>query len=421
MEKAWALSNEHWPMNMVAVLRLAPVPDTDLLQIALRQAQQRHPALHARIHRRRRTRLFLYDDVPPIPLNVIEAKGADDWIGATEAALNTSLPTDTGPLLAMTLVRRPAGADLVAAIHHAIVDATSGVNLLSEVLTTYGELAAGRPAPHRPSLPVPPPSDNLFPHEYRDTQLRVRAVPFGLRTIAPEVRWRAAMRRVGGPGVDPRGQSQIHPANLDPEATAALSGAARRRRTTLASVIQAAALSTTHRLRYDTREGLLRTFSFPDLRPYLDPAVPPEPLACYMAATWQDIALERGDDLWDVAATVQDRVEASLRGGAKFIASAMIVPVIRMVMATGRLRMGNVAVSHTGYTNLDDGYGPLAVDDVRGFLSNMAVGPELALRTGLLHGRLTIDLVTSDTDMDRSEMARLGEDVVATLREAAED
>ena len=82
--------------------------------------------------------------------------------------------------------------------------------------------------------------------------------------------------------------------------------------------------------------------------------------------------------------------------------------------------MSNVAVSHTGVTPLAERYGPLTVGALHAFISNTAVGPELSMRSGILHGQLTLDLQTLDSDMDRAGMTRVADDIVATLSGAAE-
>ncbi len=413
METATTITDEHGPFHLVAALRLTPAPDPTLLQAALDHARRRHPALRARIEKRRRRYGFHYDVTEPIRLVVSDTT---DWTGAVETGLNVPIPYH-GPLATVTLVRHDGSAHLVAAIHHAIVDGVSATNLLAEVLSAYAGLAAGETLPDEP-LPVPPAADDLFPPAYRGARFNLQASRFAASTMAAELRYRLSMRRAGGPRVDRAGQSRVHSTGLDAATTAQLTQAARRRRITLASAVQAAALSTVHRLRYDGRPVTLRTYTFPDQRPYLEPAQTAEPLAAYLAMTWQDVPLESGD-LWAVATAAQQRIDASVRGPGKFYATTVVVPVIRMAMATKKMRMGNVAVTHTGHAPLAARYGPLTVDWFRGFVSSTVVGPEITVRSGVFARALSLDVVTLDTDMDRAGMEGLAAGVVAALREMA--
>ena len=405
---------------MVAVVRLAPAPDPDVLREALGIVQRRHPLLAARIHKRRRRYTFVSDDgVPSIPLAVVTGAGPDDWLGAAETGLMSGLPADRGPLVAATLLCGDDAGDLVITIDHVVADATSLASMVDEMLASYAALSGGGPKPDLRPLPPPPVADDHFPAGFRGTRLRLRGAAFAMRTLLPEMRYRRSMRRAGGPKVHLAARSLVRTAELSAETTAALSRASRRRRLTVHSLIQAAVLSTLHERRYDGRPVVLRTMMFPDLRPYLDPPIDPASFACYLTAIFEDVTMNAGSDLWAVAADVQERVEGAVRGGGRFEAATMIAPVMRMVMATKKLRLANTAVSHTGATPLADRYGPLAVRQVHGFISHMPIGPELSVRAGTLHGRLTLDFQTLDTDCDRAELERLADGIVDRLLAAA--
>ncbi len=397
MESALTLLDRVWPMNLVAVARLAPAPDTDHLTEALARAQQRHPALRARID----GRLFVYDDVPAIPLHVHDRTGDDDWLAEAERLLNEPLPAATGPLATATLLRGDDAGDLVMAFHHAAADGASVAALLDEVLgDREGE-----------ALPVPPSADDLDPLDGIGGKAKLAG--HLAREMAGEPRYRLAMRRAGGPSVDRQARTQIAHTALDQDATTRLTQAARRRRLTVPSVVQAALLTTVHRARYDSANAPLRTFSFADLRPRFEPPATAEPLACYVALTSQDI--QPSDDLWETAARVQQAVEASVRGDAKFLAARAAQPLMRMALATKRLRMGNTALSYTATLGLDRP----EVGGVHAFVSNLPIGPELAMRAGIANSRLTLDATSLDTDMDRTEMRAQLDGIAATLAGAA--
>ncbi len=407
METALTLLDQHWAMNLVAVLRLAPAPDAVQLAAALAHVQRRHPALRARIAPDRRSFRFVYGDVPAIPLDVLERPDDDHWMEVAAEGLNEHLPAEQGPLARAVLLRGAHAGELVMAFHHAAVDGASVASLLGELLGSYGGAADG------PPLIVPPAAEELRPTP------RPHIARHLLREMAAEPRYRLAMRRAGATRVQAAARSQVLNATLDAGATAAISREARRRRLTVPSVIQAALLIAIHRRRYGGAELPLRTFSLADLRPHFEPPVGPEPLACYVALTSQDVPMRPGRDLWELAADVQGRVERSVRGDAKFTAAAAAQPLMRMALATKRLRMGNVALSYTGNLAPQALPGPLVVRGVHAFVSNLPIGPELSLRAGMLDGGLSFDAMANDADMDRTEMQALLDDLAAALSAAA--
>ncbi len=384
-------------MNLVAVARLAPAPDPAALTEALARANRRHPALRARIDDLE----FVYEDVPAIPLDVRERAGDDDWLAVAEHWLNAPLQASTGPLAAATLLGGEPAGELVMTFHHAAADGTSVAALLGEILGDGGGEA----------LPMPPSADELDPVDGIAGKARLAA--HMAREMAAEPRYRLAMRRAGGPDVDRGGRTQIAHAELPANTTTQLTQEARRRRLTMPSVVQAALLTTIHQARYQGADVPLRTFSFADLRPRFDPPVTAEPLACYIALTSQDVT--PGDDLWETAARVQAEVEASVRGDAKFLAARAALPLMRVALATKSLRMGNTALSYTANLGLDRP----EVLGVHAFVSNLPIGPELAMRAGIANSQLTLDATSLDTDMDRTEMRALLDGIAATLASAA--
>lgn len=423
METALAVGNRRWPLNMATVLCLDEPPDPALLRQTLDELQRAHPPLGCRIERRWGRYRFRYGDAPPIPLHVVEGDDRTDgrpvWLAQVEDRLNTFLPTE-GPLADATLVRDAAdgSAALILTFEHAIVDGVSAATLLGELLTTYAALRDGA-TPTLPVPEVPATVDRLTPARYRPLHAVRAFAAFGARATRDEVRFRRSMRG-RAPGVRRDAATIAHTHTFDEATTRGLMSATREHHVTVHGLLHAAVLASTHEQRYPGPPAVLRTVAFADLRPHLTERPPAHALAPYIALMSQDVVVAGDDDLWELAGRVQDRLRASVKGPAKFIAHRMSRPMMRGFTTLARLRMASTAVSHTGAVRIDGPDAAPRTIALHAFVSNLGVGPEISFRTGMFGGRLTLDAMALDTDMTHDELAALVGAIVDRLQAAAE-
>lgn len=417
METGMAVGNERWPLNMVTAVLLGATPEPEILRRTLDDLQRRHPPLRARIEHHGRHRRLVYASTPAIPLRIVDG-AADHWTTEVESLLNAPMPT-SGPLVAVTLVRHRTAprADLILAFQHTIVDGVAAATLWGDLLGTYAALAAGA-APDRPIEPIPVAADALIPERYRGRRLLASRLRFAAGAVRDEWRFR---RSVDGraPGVAPSARTIVDTRTFDESQSRAIERAARARHCTVHSLLHAVVLRSVLTARYGDADARLRTIAFADLRPHLDPSPPPSALSPYVALTSQDVDIAAGSPLWDTVGAVQRELRASVRREAKFVRYSMAAPLMRMATRSPRWRMGTTAVSHTGPVSLGDADGPLRVETLHAFVSNLAIGPELSLRTGSFRGRLTLDMMTLDTDMDRARLAELAARIVGELEAIA--
>ncbi len=76
-------------------------------------------------------------------------------------------------------------------------------------------------------------------------------------------------------------------------------------------------------------------------------------------------------------------------------------------------------MSYTGVVRLAARYGPLGVRGVHAFVSTLGVGPEVAAQARLFAGRLLVDVVYLDADLDPNLARTVADEVAAILYRAA--
>ena len=110
---------------------------------------------------------FHTDNVPEIPLRVVERRTDDQWFEELRHEQQTAFDPFTGPLLRFVLLKSLDASDLVAFAQHSICDGTGLAYLTRDVL-----LHLGNPQTDARPLPLPPRlSPENLPDGVRENQL----------------------------------------------------------------------------------------------------------------------------------------------------------------------------------------------------------------------------------------------------------
>ncbi len=141
--------------NVPIAIRCAAGLNADMLQRAFVHVLRQNPLLTARVSEKEARPCLDFQDPSSF---CIAQEDAGDW---SDAELTERLRwhvaqpfrLEAGPLIRLALVsRKEAGTVLLIVAHHMILDGTSSVLLLTQLLETYSGLVQGRP----PAMTVPP-------------------------------------------------------------------------------------------------------------------------------------------------------------------------------------------------------------------------------------------------------------------------
>lgn len=431
-ETAATLTNEHAPFLVVVVLQLDGGPSPERLRLALAALQRRHPPLAVRIVERAGRYWYEPEGTPAIPLEVVERGGEAQWLAVVESELNRPLDAAIGPLARCLYLPSHGGAgrcELALTFQHAAIDGAYGGVVLRDLLRLCGP-AGGAAMPDdvegvgnaiiSGGEGCPLPAEAYFPPAFRGLRGRWRALCFLSRQVGDEMvfRWRARGGR-RPPVVEPT-RCRPLPMTIPAAATAALVHRARRERVTLNGALNAAFLLAVHRHLYAGRPGPLRFMSFADLRPHLRPPVTDERPGSYIAMLRHTLQMAPGRGFWPLAREATRRIDTGSRRGDKFSSLWLAATAMRRVLSQRAARMAATAVSYSGVTRFAPGAGAIRVRGMRAFVSNFGLGPEYTAQVRMLDGELLLDVVYLDADMDRPLAEEIAEEILATLRAAAE-
>lgn len=418
-ETAETLTNAYAPFNVVGVVKLETGIDPEGLRTALDAAQRRHPLLRARIRESSGVFHYAFDGIPPIPLEIIDRAGDGHWRQITEIELNRAFDVETGPLMRCALVvhgSETTAAELIVTFLHTIIDGTSAINLVREILEDWDSTGTGRSPKERESLELLAPVEECFPSEYRGFSGRARVARFMARQVADEIGYRLRARGTRRMKVHESGRCRHLSRELDGDDLSALVRATRRRRVTLNSALNAAMLLVVQNQLYGGAAVPLRNFNFAIMRPYLRPPIDDHHLGSFHVMLRSTVNIERSQDFWRLASSINSQFVANSRRGDKFLSLLTVAGVMRLILGQKKMRMGATALAYTGPLKLPRRIGAVRIRGVNAMVSNLVLGPEYTAHARIFGGRLCWDHVYLDCDMDESTAAGLTDRIFERLR-----
>jgi hypothetical protein len=395
------------PLNLVAIVRFRGPDISSVLPEVLSALQARHAMLRARIDVSRHVPSFAVGPHRPIPLRSVARPHGDAWIACAEDEMNMRFDLGSAPLVRVTYLNGDETSELIVTSSHIIADGPSMANLLDELFAFMSQVISGGRIDADKVLPLGPVPDGAMPQRFRGVSGAMNAAIFGLREGVREVEFRFGTR--GSRRATPRsGSCRLIATNLTKDETSALVHEAREHRVTMASVVAAAAGLATLDAFYEDRARPIQVMEWADLRPHLEPPVPPETMGAYISFLRVALKVDSTDGLWTTARNVQHRVAGATTGPDRFVVTKFAGPQARALNRWRTGRFGTVATSFASGHQVERSYGPFDVSQVRACVSNPPIGAELAVVAGISQGELWFDVPYLDSEVTPSLAHHIG-------------
>lgn len=153
------LSYNNSPENVTFSATINGSFPIDLLAEALAWLQLRHSRLRVKIVTDNKNQpYFTLENVPHIPLRVIDRQGEEHWCREMVEELLHPVSWNEESLIRVLLLHSPDVSNLIITFHHCIGDGLSGAYFIRDILQFIGE-----PDSPRDLLPDLPPIDEIIP------------------------------------------------------------------------------------------------------------------------------------------------------------------------------------------------------------------------------------------------------------------
>lgn len=420
LERALLIADQHAPFHIVSVLHLENAPFPHILKQSLQILQNRHPFLRSRLLFEKGNYYFARLVDPALPFYFFPRWNANHWVYIAEVELGKRIDALTGPLFRCTYLYSEADerGDIIFSFFHSIVDASSVSQFLHELLGVCAAFMDQKTvSPYE--LPPTPPAESRFPPAFRGLLLTLNQMRYALQQMTDELVYQIQTR---GKRIPPlhnhSSQGHIVSIQLAEDLTESLARRARKEGMTLNSVLNAAMLLAVNRHLYAGQQVLMRTFSFASLRPYVQPPLSDEDLACYISLLRYTVLVSGGAEFWSLARNLHKKIYSSLKSGDKFVAASLAEPLMKMVTGSKSFRMASTALNYSGVVPVQAVYGSMRVMGVHGFVSAYDLGPEFSAEAQIFNNQLFWDFMYLEADMSREEANAIVEEIKSLLKAA---
>ena len=411
MEEALERTDSASPFNVVVCVALSKAPHPDEMKAAFARAVTAHPILNVRLVKTGARSSFTDEDVGPIPFHKLERQGETHWETIVEASLNHRFLAETSPPAAITYLYNEDGeADLILAFRHTIIDGTSLIKFLDQILSQCAE-----PAVSTAPATLPPSSDEHIPAQYKSLS---SAVTFFGRQMADELKFRLSSKGRKQPAIPSNGVTSFIETRLEPELIQKLSSKARRQRVTMYSTLGAALLIAANEMSFHGKSGPVRLVSFHNLRPYLTPPVPDDQLGCHIAMGRSSIVMEDAAQFWDIAAQTNEKVADLGRSGEKFMMARMAIRMTQPMVRFKMMRMGTVALTINDASSLATHYAETSVRALHGMVSGQDIAPPFSIAATIHHDGWRLAFPYIRTEFTQDDVQAYAARVRALLEES---
>jgi len=420
-EQAQYIADRYAPFHIVGVLQLESAISPHILQKSLNLLQKRHPFLSARLLHENGNLYFATLVDPNLPFRALPRWNDEHWHQVVEVELTTQIDALNGPMFRCTYIYNESQphAEIILVISHFIADAASASHLMHELMMICASLADRVPVSVS-KLSLAPTLESRFPPTFKGWRMSLRMLCYVLAQMADEIVYR--IRTIGKrtPQV-PLEQSMGHILSLrfSEDEIEPFAQRARREGVTLSSALNAVQLLAVNRHLYSSKKLPMRTFSFADLRPYVEPPLHAENLGLYISMMRYTVDVKGDADFWSQARDLHRKVYASLKSGDKFVAAGMSESLLKMLTRFKTIRTCASALNYSGMVPVQPRYGNIKVLEVHGFVSAFGFGPEMASQAQMFNDQLFWDFIYMDADMGEATAKAIVEEIKSVIASGA--
>lgn len=419
-ERAQFIANCYATFHIVSVLQISGSLSPQVLQRSLTELQKRHPFLSAHISDANGWLSFTRLINPEPPFRVLSRLDDEYWRQIVELELATRIDAQSGPLFRCVYLRDESHqhGEIILTLFHSIADAASAGQILHELMTICASLLERETVSLPELLPVSP-LESRFPLGFSGWRLNVRILGYAFAQMADEISYR--IRTVGKRTPPFHGKSargHILPVQFPSDLIEPFAQRARKEGVTLNSALNAALLLAVNHHLYNGAKLPMRTFSFADLRPYVEPPLPPENLGLYISMMRYTVDVDGDSGFWSLARRLHKKIYASLKSGDKFIASAMSESLLTMLVKMDAVRLCASALNYNGVVPVQTRYDGIKVLEMHGFVSPHPFGPEMASQVQLFNDQLVWDFAYLEEDMDQKKAKSIVDEIKRVMKSA---
>ena len=355
-------------MICICVAQIEGLIQPGILQQALNLLQKRHPLLQVHIVDLEDGRYFQSEGTKEIPLKVIKKYQSDRWFKVAEEELHEKFTRNNNPLCRVTLLDGSETNnvnEIIATFDHTIVDGTSVINFIQELLSYYAQILDSNNTILEPiKMQFLSPLEEIVDRSIIDTN----KIQDTQKNPAPKLPNLELLIEQEADPIDRR--TRILTRILNPEITLALMNRCKQEQATVHSALSAAMLFAVGKNTFTNTPIKVSCAFSVNLRKYCLPKVEAEQIGCFVSHVKQNYILEENSDFWNLARECKSKILQSIRlrthinsvcsQELKYINKSILIQESKNQMG----RKNTLDISNVGELNLEAQYGQLKLKEL---------------------------------------------------------
>ncbi|MCJ8283618.1 MAG: condensation domain-containing protein [Rivularia sp. ALOHA_DT_140] len=392
------LNNIAASFHIVTISRIKGDLNEETLRKALDITQSRHPLLNARIIQKSNS-FWFESQTDKIPLSVVKKQHIQQWEEVVIEELNQKIHSDEN-LLRVTLINFEEEENicyLITTIHHAIADASSCIQLQSEILTNCQKINQGEQEMNVAQLTQLPSIYELIPNNFQGFTGKIGNIFYLLWLKFQLARYKPTILNFEkSVPLESRSCGMIH-RKLDSELTARFVDVCRQQKTTVQAALGAAMLFAVAKktARYQGKNLCCSFRSYINLRTRLQPQINNEDLSFMASAIPTFHNLRETETFWGLAQDIKQKLDKGLVEGDGFKYALAIKKIVESLLKNPYKSTATAALTNIGRVNIPHNYGQIELEEISFVPAQAAFGGILAAAVSTFQGTMLLNFMFS--------------------------
>ncbi|MGB6298273.1 MAG: condensation domain-containing protein [Rivularia sp. (in: cyanobacteria)] len=412
------LNNLAASFHIVTISRIKGILKEELLRQALDITQSRHPFLNARIVEKSNS-FWFKSGADKIPLLVVKKQQIKQWEEVVVEELNHKIDSDKN-LLRVTLLNFEEDENtcyLITSIHHAIADASSCIQLHSEILTNCQNIAKGNGETSLNQLLQLASIQKLIPKSLQGFTGAISNVVYLLNLKLQLLRYQpTTLNFEKSIPLESRSCGIVHK-RLNSELTTRLVNTCRQKKTTVQTALGAAMLfAVAKKTKLSTKNNNNYSFlSSVDLRKRLQTQISNEHLGAVASAVPSFHNLLVNENFWDLARDIKQQLKKVLASNDVFRQMLMFKMIVKPLIANPYQSSVSAALTNIGRINIPHNYGKFELEEISFVTAQSAFGGVFAAAVSTFRGKMLLNFMFSQPSISTETIETLASDMICII------
>ena len=354
-----------------------------------------------------------------ISLSVVKKQQIEQWEEVVVEELNQKINSDKN-LLRVTLINFEEDENtcyLITTIHHAIADASSCIQLHSEILTHCQKITEGKIEINVNRLTQLPSIYKLIPKSFQAFTGEISNILYLLRLKFQLIQYKpTTLNFEKSVPLESRSCGMVH-RKLDSELTTRLVDVCRQQKTTVQAALGAAMLfAVAKKTNLPQRKNNYFSFrSSVDLRKRLQPQINNEHLGAIASAILSFHNFQVNDNFWDLARDIKQKLEKGLASNDAFRQLLMFKTIMTSFLKNPYQSAVSAALTNIGRINIPHNYGQFELEEISFVTAQSAFGGVFAAAVSTYRGKMILNFMFSQPSISTETVESLASDMICMI------